>query len=122
MTGVPAITWGSTDNGSSSGGVEPMPGGRSFNKPDGRAENEIHLRIQLRDTTGSRRNGSGLDMFYKLGLDANWTQLTISPLQRTDITTEELEVGIYQTSSALSTAIVDDFSIISETMLKASFE
>jgi hypothetical protein len=44
------------------------------------------------------------------------------PLERDDIDTLELEVSIYQTSASEATAMVNDFAIRSEIIMKANFE
>ena len=68
------------------------------------------------------RNGSVLRLYYRLGLDPDWIELDVSPLEREDMDTLEMEVGIYQTSGMQATAVVDDFSIESEKIDLSGFE
>ena len=111
---ITQIVWGSTDNGVSVGGNEGQNSSPQLDQPLGAAETEIHLRII--------RNGGILKFYYRVGLDPIWIELEDSPLERADMNSLEMEVGIYQTSESQATAVINDFSIRSEKIHRSGFE
>jgi Leucine-rich repeat (LRR) protein len=108
------IEWSSTDENKTTKLGESQGSAAALNRINGALENEVHFRIQ--------RNGSVLRAYYRIGFESTWIELEGSPLDRPDINTLELEVGIYQTSEAQATAVVDDFSVRSERIFHSSFE
>jgi len=112
------VTVASTDNGitTETTSTPAAPSLASYTA----VEEKAHFRIQR---TGSvLRNGSILRLYYRLGLDVEWTEAEMSPLTRLDMDNLVLEVGIYQISTVESTAVVDDFSISSELIFISGFD
>jgi hypothetical protein len=120
------VTWNSTDDGSSNGGAQVQLLGAPLAGPAGVVVEQVELRIERNGSVlrngNVLRNGSVLSLYYRTDESAEWTELDASPLNREDLDTLELEVGIYQTSEAQATAVIDDFSIQSEKHHVSGFE
>lgn len=116
--GITNVNTLDTDDGVTSTTTESAP--VQLSTPLIQGESNMELRIQRSGSV--LRNGSVLQLFYRVEGGSEWISAATSPLVREDIDTLEVEVGIYQTSSTESIALIEAFEVRSERIFMSGYE